>query len=109
MKKRLLLLLMPVLFSCSEDNVARNTCVAEMRVLYSSDLRCSDPGKMEAHLQEAEFEGQLVYFPEVICIFCGLAPVTMGYNCQKEIVEFKDVKRLKNIRRVYDSCKNKFL
>lgn len=109
MKKRLFLLLLPVLFSCGENRVAPSACVAEMRVFFSNDLRCPDPGGMEVHLQAAEFEGQLVYFPEIMCIYCGVAPPTYGYNCQHEKVEFKDYNLLKNVRRVYNSCENKFL
>ena len=110
MKKYLFLLFAPALFHCNEQkNIAPTACLAEMKAFFSDDLRCSDPGKMEVHLQEAEYDGQKVYFTEIMCIYCGVAPTTSGYNCSKEKVEFKDYNLLKNVRRVYDSCEGRFL
>ncbi|MCY1368478.1 hypothetical protein D9M69_554590 [compost metagenome] len=64
---------------------------------------------MEVHLHEARYDGELVYFTEIMCIYCGVAPTTSGYNCSKERVEFKDYALLTNKRRVFDSCENRFL
>lgn len=110
MKKNISFLFLLFLFSCGErEAVAPTACVAEMKAFFSEDLRCSDPGKMEVHLQEAEYDGQLVYFTEIMCIYCGIAPTTSGYNCSKEKVEFKDNSLIKKGRRVYDSCEDRFL
>ncbi|MCD8540104.1 MAG: hypothetical protein LRY55_10295 [Leadbetterella sp.] len=96
MKKILFFLLLISLTGCGEQHTVIPTpCVAEMQVFFSKDLRCNDPGAWEVHLLEAEFEGQLVYFQEIICIYCGVAPITSGYNCSKEKVEFKDSNLLK--------------
>lgn len=107
MKKVISFLFLSVVFSCGE--VKPSTCVSEMRVFFSNDLRCIDPGGMEIHLQQAEFEGQKIYFPEIMCTYCQVAPTTRGYNCKFEVVEFGDSKLLKNVRRVYDSCYDRFL
>lgn len=103
-------LLLSCLFSCNKQGtVAPTPCIAEMRNFFSQDLKCSLPGSMEVHLQQAEYEGQLLYFTEIMCIYCGVAPTTVGYNCNKEKVEFKESRRLRNVRRVFDSCKNEYL
>ncbi len=110
MKRIASLLFLVSFFSCGERHtVVPTACVAEMQTFFSKDLRCPDPGGMEVHLKEAEYEGQLIYFTEIMCIYCGVAPTTSGYNCSKEKIEFKDYHLLKNVRRVFDSCKNEFL
>ncbi len=110
MKKIVNLLLLLSLFGCSEQKtVIPTACVAEMQLFFSKDLKCTDPGAMEVHLNEAEYDGDYIYFPEIMCIYCGVAPTTSGYNCSKEKVEFGNYGALKNLRRVYDSCDNRFL
>lgn len=110
MKKIVNLLLLFFLFSCNDrDTVLPTACIADMQVFFGTNLRCSDPGKMEVHLQEARYDGEPVYFTEIMCIYCGVAPTTFGYNCSKEKVEFKDYDLLRNKRRVFDSCENRFL
>ncbi len=110
MKKYISFLLLSVLLSCNDRHTVMPTaCVSEMQVFFSKNLKCSDPGKMETHLQEALYDGELVYFTEIMCIYCGIAPTTFGYNCSKEKVEFKDYDLLTDKRRVFNSCENRFL
>lgn len=111
MKKIISFVLVAVsLSACGDQYSAKPTaCVQEMRAFFSEDLKCPDAGGMETHLYQAEYEGQLIYFTEIMCIYCGVAPVTAGYNCSKEKVEFRDKNKLTNIKRVYDSCEDKFL
>ncbi len=110
MKKLFHLLLILFLFSCDDrKTVLPTACVAEMQLFFSKDLKCTEPGAWERHLNEAEYDGEYIYFTEIMCMTCNYAQPTVGYNCSKEKVEFGNYGALKNIRRVYDSCDNRFL
>jgi len=108
MKKIMYFLVLSFVFGCNKKNDV-NSCMAEMRIFFGNDLGCIQMGGMEVHLNRAEFKGQSIYFPEIMCTYCQVAPPTTGYNCQFEPVKFGDYQLLKNVRRVYDSCMDRFL
>lgn len=51
-------------------------------------------------LMKGEFNEDVVYFMNTVCITCNTMPVKTGFNCDGSNVEFGQVSKLTNVKKV---------
>ena len=98
-----------ILASCEKDSDA-TPCAREMRSFFDEELECRS-GELDyaVHLYKGEYDGQTVYFTDIICPSCNTQPPSQGYTCEKEQIHFDDFAEVENVQMVFDSCSKTFL
>lgn len=112
MRKLLILFaLTAVLNSCDKDDRQTEAaeCVVRMKELYEEELKCTQEDFMEVNLYKGVYEGEVVYFPMIMCPHCSVLPPADGYTCDGKKVVFEDFREVGDIKQVYNSCSKSYV
>ncbi|SFS32413.1 hypothetical protein SAMN05660206_101150 [Sphingobacterium wenxiniae] len=99
-------------WSCDKDDTPSNAteCDIRMKKLYESELQCTQkPTAMAVNLFSGTYEGEKVYFTDIICPACGVMPPSFGYTCAEKKITFDSYTNVKNIKLVYNSCTKEYV
>lgn len=108
----LLIFLIPLfLIGCrkSKEEITDNLCHMEMKERFKSELKCTKQGLMEQNLYTGMYEGQRIYFINIMCTACNTIPPQAGYSCDGTKITISNFNNnVSEIKEIYNSCTNRF-
>ncbi len=101
-----------LLFACSKSEpipvLPDENVEAFMRDYFKNELKCTTPSMMQTNLFQGIYEGQTVYYVDIVCPACNTLPPKSGYTYKLEEIVFSDFRNVTDHKMVYDSCTKKF-